>query len=119
MTTGTTAAPNAETSVKAAKADVAKTEAAVPAPAEAKEATTEEAIKDVLYIGQASLRTITAEEWLQVGLEHEPAEWNLANGFRLPAEDFSREALRYLVKTDGRFQLVDALPEESDEDDTE
>lgn len=109
MTAATPATPDVKEDAKApakaeTKAELAKASESADAP-----------IQDVKYVGQASLRTISAEDWLQLGIEHEGVEWNFHNNFRVPAEDLSDGARKYLLKKDGRFELVDA--EDDDEDD--
>lgn len=74
---------------------------AVTQPAPAKPAPD----KVVTYIGAATRRIITREDWALVGAdEDEPAEWNIFNGFKIPAKKFSDPALDYL-KADGRFTI--------------
>lgn len=84
------------------------------APAKAASKSADAPIQDVKYIGQASLRTISKDDWLSLGIEHEDVEWNFHNNFRVPAEDLTDGARKYLLKKDGRFELVDA--EEADEE---
>ena len=95
-------------------ASAPSTESSTPtAPAKARGSKSAEApLQDVKYTGQASLRTISAQEWLQLGIEHEAVEWNFHNNFRVPVEDLTDGAVAYLIKRDGRFELVDAEVEE-------
>lgn len=86
------------------------------APAKAASKSADAPLKDVKYIGQASLRTISEAEWLELGIEHEAVEWNFRNNFRVPVEELTDGARKYLLKTDGRFELVDAELEEDDDD---
>ena len=107
------------TAATPASSDV-KEDVKAPAKTESKVESTKSAdapLKDVMYTGQASLRKIEAADWLQLGIEHEGVEWNLQNNFRVPAEDLTDGARKYLLKKDGRFSLVDALVDEEDDDD--
>lgn len=57
---------------------------------------------EVKYIGRATRRVISKEEWEGVGAPNQPStEWNFQNGFSLPLSDFSEEALDYIRKDDG------------------
>lgn len=100
MTTAGNAQPEAKEDTKA------------PAKSSAKGGEPE--LKDIQYTGEASLRTITKEDWLTLGIEHDDLEWNFHNNFRIPAEDISDGARSYLLKKDGRFKLV-AAEEDSEE----
>lgn len=99
-----------------------KEDAKAPAKAETKVETTKAStsadapIQDVKYTGQASLRTISKEDWLSLGIEHEGVEWNFHNNFRVPAEDLTDGAIKYLTKKDGRFELVDAEDDVEDDE---
>lgn len=60
----------------------------------------------VRYLGVATRRILTEEDWKNVGAEGQKGvEWNFQNEFRLPVSDFSKEALAYLKK-DNRFRIT-------------
>lgn len=60
----------------------------------------------VRYVGAATRRVLTAEDWERVGIEGKPATWHMGNGLMLPVSQFSQEQIDYLVNVDGRFQVV-------------
>lgn len=72
--------------------------------AEAPEKT--EKVEVIRYVGKATRRVISREDWAGVGADdHESSEWNFANSFELPKSDFSPEARAYLQR-DGSFIVV-------------
>ena len=55
-----------------------------------------------------SEREITADDWAKVGAEGQAtAIWNRANGWEIPASDFSAAALKY-VEVDKDLEVVEA-----------
>jgi hypothetical protein len=61
----------------------------------------------VKYIGPATRRVLTPEDWERVGVddtEHETYEWNLKNAKMIPRDQFSEKQLAYL-RTDDRFSV--------------
>lgn len=61
----------------------------------------------VRYIGPASRRILTEEDWTNVGAKgQKEVEWNFQNEFRVPVSKFSENALDYLEMTDDRFIVV-------------
>jgi hypothetical protein len=62
----------------------------------------------IKYDGVATLRTIDAPEWVEVGVTDQPyTEWNALNGYKVSVSDLSAGAIRYCLQTDGRFVQVD------------
>ncbi|QSL67874.1 hypothetical protein [Nocardia phage P3.1] len=60
----------------------------------------------VQYIGPASERVLTEEDWANVGAKGQKgATWNFQNQFKLPISKFSENALNYL-DTDDRFVIL-------------
>lgn len=56
---------------------------------------------EVKYIGRATRRTISKEQWEGVGAPNQPStEWNAFNGFSLPLSEFTPEALEYIRRDD-------------------
>ncbi len=51
-------------------------------------------------------RCITKEAWASIGIENETTEWNHTNGFCLPAHEFGKDALNYLLNIDDGFEIV-------------
>lgn len=58
------------------------------------------------YVGPASQRIVSSEDWTNVGAEGDDAEWNFGNYFSLPTSDFTSAQQDYLLNTDGRFRRV-------------
>lgn len=59
----------------------------------------------VRYVGDGTLRIITSEEWERLGAPNLPTtEWNFANGFKIPASQFPKAAMRYFA-IDDRFEV--------------
>lgn len=64
--------------------------------------------KFIRYIGEATRRVITKDDWEKAGFsEAKATEWNIANDLALPSEEFSDAQIDYLIKTDGRFKASD------------
>lgn len=62
----------------------------------------------VKYTGQATLRSITTEEFEAAGAKGQDyAEWNSLNDKKIPVSHFNENALTYLLQVDGRFEKVD------------
>jgi len=54
-----------------------------------------------------SARVIRRAHWESIGIyNQEGVEWNESNGFKLPVELFSNEAMNYLLKQDDGFEIV-------------
>ena len=63
----------------------------------------------VKYIGPATSRVLSEEDWETVGAKGQKAvEWNFANQFKVPVGKFSENALNYLKDGDDRFIVVGA-----------
>lgn len=90
--------------VGAATVGAAQVEAPKAETKETKESTT----KFVLYIPAPgfSVRFISKEDWSTIGVDLPDIEWNAANRFRVPLEEFGPKALNYL-KGDGGFEIVE------------
>ena len=68
--------------------------------------TTKAAEAHVRYIGPASRRILTEDDWANVGAKgQKEVEWNFQNEFRVPISKFSENALNYL-DSDDRFIVV-------------
>lgn len=62
----------------------------------------------IKYKGVATVRILTQKDWAAVGVNSSTyAEWNYLNEKKLPRSMFSDEELQYLLRVDGRFELVD------------
>jgi hypothetical protein len=63
----------------------------------------------VKYNGYATLRIITPSQWKAVGV-HDTGrkEWNHLNKYKVPVSELSKGALKYLLETDGSFELVES-----------
>lgn len=61
----------------------------------------------IQYNGVGTVRTMTPEDWRNVGTEGPYHEWNYLNERRLPRSAFTDEQLQYLLRQDGRFSLVE------------
>lgn len=94
-------------STPAAKAtDTASTEVSAPSKMEAK---TPELVDYVQYIGPATQRILSEEDWDTVGATDQKAvEWNFGNDFRIPVAEFTDKALQYLVHKDDRMIVIKA-----------
>lgn len=46
-------------------------------------------------------RVITKQDWEKIGCADDTVEWNAANQNRIPVENFSGRALRYVARDDG------------------
>lgn len=53
-----------------------------------------------------SVRSISRQAWSTIGIDHGDVEWNEDNRFRIPASEFSDEALKYFASDDG-FDIVE------------
>lgn len=81
--------------------EAAPTEATSEAP-KATATSTAKSEAEVRYVGVASRRILTEEDWKNVGAPGQKGvEWNFQNKFRLPKSDFSDKALAYLKKDNG------------------
>ncbi len=53
----------------------------------------------VQYVGPASRREITVEDWAGIGVKMpKDSNWTFGNGFKLPKKDFPPAALEYLLQ---------------------
>jgi hypothetical protein len=60
----------------------------------------------VKYVGSATRRIITAEQWGAAGVQNQPGvEWNRANGYEISGDDLSQAALKVL-DADGKFKFL-------------
>ena len=55
----------------------------------------------VIYVGKASRRIISSEDFQGLGSKSEAAEWNLQNNYRIEASKFDAKALAYLKSDEG------------------
>ena len=61
----------------------------------------------IKYNGVGTVRVITPSDWKKAGIECDSqTEWNYLNKMRLPRSAFTDEQLQYLLRVDGRFELV-------------
>lgn len=61
----------------------------------------------VYYIGPATRRILTPEDWERVGVddvEHKTYVWDISNSKMIPKKDFSPKQLAYLT-VDDRFEI--------------
>lgn len=73
--------------------------------------------KWVTYHGQASLRTITEEQWLQGGIEGQSSvTWRKETGNRVRVDEFTEAALDVL-RIDGSFSVPASDTDEDGDDD--
>lgn len=62
--------------------------------------------KFVKYVGSATRRVLTAEDWASIGAKSgKDVEWSFSNGFKVESEKFTKGQLEYLLKKDGNFQV--------------
>jgi hypothetical protein len=62
----------------------------------------------VEYIGVATVRILNKADWSSLGIDSDlVCQWNFLNRKRLPKSLFNDAQLHYMLKVDGRFQLVD------------
>lgn len=84
-----------------------KSTAKAAAPAKSEVDDKKPADKYIEYVGAATRRILTPEDWEFIGVsDGEQNVWGFHNAFKLPAGQFSDEQLDYLLKVDGRFKLV-------------
>jgi len=68
--------------------------------------------KYVRYNGVGTVRIMGPKEWKAAGVKSDDYfEWNVLNKKRIPLSSFSDEQLQYLLRVDGRFELVEDKPE--------
>lgn len=60
----------------------------------------------VKYIGLAHRRMILADEWRSVGIDAETVSWDHTNAFMVPADKFTDEQLRKVIKPDTGFVVI-------------
>lgn len=67
-------------------------------------------------LGEGTLAEITAAQWSQVGVSAKRGHrWDLSNGWRIPATDFTQEQIDYLLTySSRRFELVDSKGQKVD-----
>ena len=69
----------------------------------------------IKYNGVGTVRIMTPQDWKNVGVESDKYfEWNYLNKKQIPRSAFSDEELQYLLRIDGRFELVTAEPKTED-----
>ena len=62
----------------------------------------------IKYSGPALVRIMDAESWNAANVKSERYfEWNFLNHKKIPIEAFSDEELYYLLRVDGRFEIVE------------
>lgn len=88
-----------------ANAAASETEAQVPAPV-SKPATAPAPEKFVEYIGPATRRILTVEDWKRVGADDmdKVVEFGFANQRKVALSEFTAKAIAYL-KIDDRFEV--------------
>ena len=61
--------------------------------------------KFIRYVGEATRRIISKEDWASIGIESEGGDqWTIANDLKVETASLSQDKINYLLKTDGRFQ---------------
>lgn len=55
----------------------------------------------VIYVGKASRRIISSEDFQGLGSKSDAAEWNLQNNYRIETSKFDPKALAYLKSDEG------------------
>lgn len=64
--------------------------------------------KYIKYNGVGTVRIMGPAEWRAVNIDCDDYfEWNGLNKKRIPLEAFTDEQLQYLLRVDGRFELVE------------
>jgi hypothetical protein len=72
------------------------------------DAVSEDAEPGIYYIGRATIRNITAEEWKKAGNDAQgPLRWDETNGHVLPLDSVNEDAME-VIRNDGGFQVVEA-----------
>lgn len=61
----------------------------------------------VQYVGQATRRVLTEDDWKSLDMSGDTVEWNFSNAFKVPTDKFTQKQLGYLFEVDGRFKAVD------------
>ena len=104
METNEFAAQHSHTSSSDGK-DVTENVESVKAP--------EKSTKYIQYNGISTRRVISRDEWEAIPLayggpvtDQDTVEWSGQNRFRIPVSELSKEAVNYLLKVDGRFEIV-------------
>lgn len=62
----------------------------------------------IKYTGIGTVRVMNAQAWADAGVDSSKyCEWNYLNKKRLPRSRFNDQELQYLLRVDGRFELVE------------
>jgi hypothetical protein len=73
----------------------------------------------VQYNGVGLVRQLTPKDWKDANVDSENTyEWNYLNHKRLPLSIFSDAELQYLLRIDGRFELVEVKEDEKSSETT-